>query len=857
MSTVNNPFPYFPDAGTNGYIYIGSANQDAQTNPIVAYRDAELTAPWSQPIRTVNGYPAYQGAKAGIFLGVGEFSITVKDSRGITVINDNAAQRFLNYDDLTAAYPVPTRSALKALNTTRFTTAILQEAGREGVFNFKSGNYSALVAADTLEAVYIAANGIATTVGAWVRDYKGRAFLEWGGFSTSASGASNASVMRSMLDNFVCTCGPGEFSLNTMQFKSNDDFWASGRDTIFTISSGHLLKFGCLAGDSVTRTSATCAPYFSINNTTNGATLITTTSPSDAANFVANETAAIWSSVGFADGFGEFKPAVQQIVGVNSVNSSTGVVQINEPLKGTMPGDASFTAEINGTTMTVTAVAAGTIYVGHQLSGSGVTTGTFITGYGTGAGGTGTYTVSASQTVASTTITGTTVMFASPGQTMTGREQGSDVGIGRNMQVGNFAVRSASSSDSWQRFGGVYESTLGPFFVNNTAGLCVMNGLARSRFIIGAGSTTYNRLVDMGLFGHDSVIDILPGWRDVPGANGSGNAIGFGEGVRDITVNLGPGTWKSSTAKDAAITATNGAHRCVVNLQGRAFFANVTYGFSGNRFAGSPMTYEENIISGEGFLEIGTCASLVNAASDVAGELNPFTVTCARIKSGAITEASGNAIVCKASGMTISSIVDIPAGKFVSVNAASQDNDLYDAYFVNLPGFSIAAGGQISLPKAMRSGRNIDYLAANYGTGTAIQTTALTTFYSRTVQANAFQRSDTLKFSIDARTTGTAGAKYVDFVIGGSTITLTIPSTFAGNLHVSGSLTMITTTAQRIYMAALLDGAASIVARGNPSIDTTAGAVAISIGMRVANVADGIIPESVIVEPVRDVTRWQ
>lgn len=103
MSTVNNPFPYFPDAGTNGYIYIGSANQDAQTNPIVAYRDAELTAPWSQPIRTVNGYAAYQGAKAGIFLGVGEFSITVKDSNGVIILNDNAAQRFLNYDDLTSA----------------------------------------------------------------------------------------------------------------------------------------------------------------------------------------------------------------------------------------------------------------------------------------------------------------------------------------------------------------------------------------------------------------------------------------------------------------------------------------------------------------------------------------------------------------------------------------------------------------------------------------------------------------------------------------------------------------------------------------------------------------------------------
>lgn len=65
----------------------------------------------------------------------------------------------------------------------------------------------------------------------------------------------------------------------------------------------------------------------------------------------------------------------------------------------------SFTASISGTTMTVTAVGSGTIAVGQLITGTGVTAGTTITALGTGTGGTGTYTVSASQTVASTTIT--------------------------------------------------------------------------------------------------------------------------------------------------------------------------------------------------------------------------------------------------------------------------------------------------------------------------------------------------------------------------------------------------------------------------------------------------------------------
>lgn len=68
-------------------------------------------------------------------------------------------------------------------------------------------------------------------------------------------------------------------------------------------------------------------------------------------------------------------------------------------------GAASVTGSISGTTLTVTAVSSGTLQAGETLSGSGVTAGTTITGYGTGTGGTGTYTVSASQTVSSTTIT--------------------------------------------------------------------------------------------------------------------------------------------------------------------------------------------------------------------------------------------------------------------------------------------------------------------------------------------------------------------------------------------------------------------------------------------------------------------
>jgi len=67
---------------------------------------------------------------------------------------------------------------------------------------------------------------------------------------------------------------------------------------------------------------------------------------------------------------------------------------------------SAFTGSISGTTLTVTAVSSGALYVGMTLYGTGVTAGQRITAFGTGFGGIGTYTVSASQTLASTTMTG-------------------------------------------------------------------------------------------------------------------------------------------------------------------------------------------------------------------------------------------------------------------------------------------------------------------------------------------------------------------------------------------------------------------------------------------------------------------
>ena len=90
-------------------------------------------------------------------------------------------------------------------------------------------------------------------------------------------------------------------------------------------------------------------------------------------------------------------------IGTYTINLSQTVAsrQMNSTTVG-----AKVTGSISTTTLTVTAVASGTLYVGQTIQGTGVTALTVITALGTGSGGVGTYTVSTSQTVTSTTLYG-------------------------------------------------------------------------------------------------------------------------------------------------------------------------------------------------------------------------------------------------------------------------------------------------------------------------------------------------------------------------------------------------------------------------------------------------------------------
>lgn len=88
---INSPYAQFTDGNgdplENGYIWIGTANLDAAANPITVYWDAAATIPAAQPIRTLNGFPVWNGSPANIYVTPTSYSIRVLNKNGSLVFS--------------------------------------------------------------------------------------------------------------------------------------------------------------------------------------------------------------------------------------------------------------------------------------------------------------------------------------------------------------------------------------------------------------------------------------------------------------------------------------------------------------------------------------------------------------------------------------------------------------------------------------------------------------------------------------------------------------------------------------------------------------------------------------------------
>lgn len=92
-----------------------------------------------------------------------------------------------------------TRALLKAESVTAVQAAWLSEEGREGLFEWKTGDYSALVTADTLEGIYIPSDNVAASQGCWVRKDSKDIQITWFG-AVVGSGSDQSAILQVALN---------------------------------------------------------------------------------------------------------------------------------------------------------------------------------------------------------------------------------------------------------------------------------------------------------------------------------------------------------------------------------------------------------------------------------------------------------------------------------------------------------------------------------------------------------------------------------------------------------------------------------------------------------------------------------
>ena len=93
--------------------------------------------------------------------------------------------------------PFTSRAAIKALDTANYKYAYLRSSGRDGIWLWLVGDFSAHVGYDTAEGLYMAADGVPATTGAWVRSYTGPALSSW--FGVSSGAADNSAALSAWL----------------------------------------------------------------------------------------------------------------------------------------------------------------------------------------------------------------------------------------------------------------------------------------------------------------------------------------------------------------------------------------------------------------------------------------------------------------------------------------------------------------------------------------------------------------------------------------------------------------------------------------------------------------------------------
>lgn len=158
--------------------------------------------------------------------------------------------------ELGVAAEVSSIAALKALVPVAGQTAYLTDAYREGTFTFRAGNYTARVALDTSNGVYVKADTISAATGAWVRE------------------GGELGLVR---PQWFGPCGDGVWKLDATM-TAGSPILTSATGTFTAADVGKMIKVG-LAGGSGADLITTISAYTSATQVTLAANAVASVAP--------------------------------------------------------------------------------------------------------------------------------------------------------------------------------------------------------------------------------------------------------------------------------------------------------------------------------------------------------------------------------------------------------------------------------------------------------------------------------------------------------------------------------------------------------------------------------------------------
>ena len=485
-----------------------------------------------------------------------------------------------------------------------------------------------------------------------------------------------------------------------------------------------------------------------------------------------------------------------------------GVSGVISSLGGITPGGfytnsttAQVTASISGTVMTVTAVASGTIVVGQTILGTGITENTTITALGSGSGGVGTYNVSTSQTVSSTTVSCIGIFRDTP---LTG---GSGTGATANIIIQNGGVYAVSVVEPGVNYatGDILSATL--------AG--VTNGISTTSGLVAGSNYTNGTYTDVALTGGTGtgakatitvssntvtavtitsagenyvVADTLSAAAatlgngvntlgSITGGSGYTNGTytdvdltgGTGTGAKaDITVSVGAVTAVTLTARGVGYTASDALSAAATDIGGHvngiATFGSITGGsnYTNGTYTDVPLTggagtgatativVTSNSVSSISITDSGNDYAVSNSMSCSADAIGNGIHTFGTITGGAGYTNGTYTNVSLIGGTGSGAIADITVsgGKVTSVSISSADRGIGYAVGNLMSANATDIGGT-------GSGFVIPVATIYAGSGFAVPVATVSTSSGFSIPASTVYSSS--GFSVDVATLGSVG----------------------------------------------------------------------------------------------------